>query len=268
MSEYAIGDIHGCYDSLRALMDRIRFRPDCDRLWFVGDIINRGPRSLESLRLVRSLADNAFVTLGNHDMHFLAIVLGGHSPRRKDTLDEVLQAPDRNGLVDWLRQQHFAVYDRERDLLMVHAGVPHLWSVPETLARGGELESVIQGNSAAEFFRAMYGNEPECWSDSLEGIERWRVITNYFTRMRFVASDGTIDLASKEGADQGPEGFLPWFQYPRPDSAELVFGHWAALEGRTDTPGVYGLDTGCVYGGPLTAMNLDTKELTRVEPCD
>lgn len=268
MSDYAIGDIHGCHDSLKALMDRIRFSPDRDRLWFVGDIINRGPQSLESLRLVRSLGDNAFVTLGNHDMHFLAIALGGHPARRKDTLDGLFQTPDRHELIDWLLQRNFAVYDEARELLMVHAGVPHLWSVPETLERSRELESVLQSNAASAYFQQMYGNDPGRWSDDLEGMDRWRVITNYFTRMRFVASDGTLDLASKEGAEQGPEGFAPWFRYARPDSSDLVFGHWAALGGRTDTPGVFGLDTGCVYGGSLTAMNLDTKELTRVEPCD
>ena len=268
MTDYAIGDIHGCHDSLRALMERIRFRPDRDRLWFVGDIINRGPRSLESLRLVRSLGDNALVTLGNHDMHFLAIVLGGHSPRRKDTLDDIFEAPDRHELVEWLLQQNFAIHDAERDLLMVHAGLPHLWTVPEALARSRELEAVLQSRDASFYFQHMYGNEPAGWTDDLEGMARWRVITNYFTRMRFVASDGTLNLTSKEGAAAGPEGFAPWFFHERPDGADLVFGHWATLEGRTDTSGVYGLDTGCVYGGSLTAMNLDTKELTRVEPCD
>jgi bis(5'-nucleosyl)-tetraphosphatase (symmetrical) len=268
MSDYAIGDIHGCHDSLRALLDRICFRPDCDRLWFVGDIINRGPRSLESLRLVRSLGDNALVTLGNHDMHFLAVALGGHSPRRKDTLAEIFEAPDRNELIDWYLQQNFAVHDPGRDLLMVHAGLPHLWTVEDALRHSRELEAVIQSSGASDYFRDMYGNDPARWSDDLEGMPRWRAITNYFTRMRFLAEDSTLDFAAKEGAEAGPEGFLPWFQYPRPDSAEVIFGHWAALEGRTETPGIHGLDTGCVYGGSLTALNLDTKELTRVEPCD
>ena len=268
MSDYAIGDIHGCHDSLRALLARIGFSPDRDRLWFVGDIINRGPRSLESLRLVRSLSDNACVTLGNHDMHFLAVALGGHSPRPKDTLNDILEAPDCNELIDWYRQQNFAVYDEQRDLLMVHAGLPHLWTVADALRHGRELESVIRSDQAPHYFAAMYGNEPACWSDDLKGMPRWRAITNYFTRMRFLAKDGTLDFDAKESADAAPEGFLPWFRHPRPDSAGIVFGHWAALEGRTETPGIHGLDTGCVYGGSLTAMNLDTGELIRVEPCD
>ena len=268
MSEYAIGDIHGCHDSLRALMDRIGFSPDRDRLWFVGDIINRGPKSLESLRLVRDLGDNALVTLGNHDMHFLAVALGGHDLRPKDTLEAILEAPDRNDLIDWMLQQNFAIPDKERGFLMVHAGIPHLWTAEEAVAYSRELEAVLQSDRASAYFREMYGNQPERWDAALEGMDRWRVITNYFTRMRFLAEDGTLDLATKEGAGAAPEGFAPWFQYPRPDSVELIFGHWAALEGRTDTPGVYGLDTGCVYNGQLTAMNLDTREMTRVEPCD
>ncbi|MGM0434558.1 MAG: symmetrical bis(5'-nucleosyl)-tetraphosphatase [Pseudomonadota bacterium] len=268
MSEYAIGDIHGCHDSLRALMDRIGFSPDRDRLWFVGDIINRGPKSLESLRLVRDLGANALVTLGNHDMHFLAVALGGHEPRPKDTLQAILEAPDRNDLIDWLLQQNFAIPDEGRGLLMVHAGIPHLWTAQEAVAYSRELETVIQSNEASRYFREMYGNQPERWDSALEGMDRWRVITNYFTRMRFLAEDGTLDLVTKEGAGAAPEGFAPWFQYPRPDATELIFGHWAALEGRTDTPGVYGLDTGCVYNGQLTAMNLDTREMNRVEPCD
>ncbi len=268
MSEYAIGDIHGCHDSLRALMDRIGFSPDRDRLWFVGDIINRGPRSLESLRLVRDLGDNALTTLGNHDMHFLAIALGGHPVKGKDTIQPILDAPDRNELIDWMLQQNFAIADPERDLLMIHAGIPHLWRAEDAVARSHELEAVLQSNEATAYFQQMYGNEPACWSDDLEGMDRLRAITNYFTRMRFLAGDGTLDLATKEGAADGPDGYAPWFRHPRPDSTRLIFGHWAALEGRTETPGVFGLDTGCVYGGRLTAMNLDTEELTHVEPCD
>lgn len=268
MSEYAIGDIHGCHDSLRSLMDRIGFSPDRDRLWFVGDLINRGPKSLAALRLVRDLADNALVTLGNHDMHFLAVALGGYDLKPKDTLAPILDAPDRNDLIDWLLQQPFAIPDPERDRLMVHAGIPHLWTAEQAVAYSRELEAVLQSDQAPGYFRAMYGNRPERWDASLEGMDRWRVITNYLTRMRFLAEDGTLDLATKEGAGAAPEAFAPWFRYPRPDATELIFGHWAALEGRTDTPGVYGLDTGCVYNGQLTAMNLDTKEMTHVDPCD
>ena len=268
MSEYAIGDIHGCHDSLRSLLDGLRFRPDRDRLWFVGDIINRGPKSLESLRLVRSLGDNALVTLGNHDMHFLAVALGGHELRPRDTLEEILSAPDRHELIDWVLSRDFAVYDEGRDVLMIHAGVPHLWSAEEAVARSRELTSVLTSDRAPAFFRVMYGNEPACWSPDLEGIERWRAITNYFTRMRFIAADGTLDFVANAGPDSAPEGYAPWFEFPRPDDATLVFGHWAMLQGRTGIPGVYGLDTGCVYGGSLTALNLETKELTHVEPCD
>lgn len=268
MADYAIGDIHGCHDSLRALMERIRFRPDRDRLWFVGDIINRGPRSLESLRLVHALADNVLLTLGNHDMHFLAVALGGHAPRRKDTLGEILEAPDRHRLIDWLLQQNFAVHDGERDVLMVHAGVPHFWSAEQAVALSRELEQVIQGSQASAYFHSMYGNWPERWSDDLEGMDRWRVITNYFTRMRFMAADGTLDMATKEGVGDSPEGLAPWFSYPRNDATRVIFGHWAALGGRADSPQVFALDTGCVYGGTLTALNLDTLEQTRVPPCD
>ncbi len=268
MADYAIGDVHGCHDSLRALMDRIHFRPDCDRLWFVGDLINRGPQSLQSLRLVQSLADNALVTLGNHDMHFLAVALAGHEPRRKDTLAEILEAPDRNRLIDWLLQQNFAVHDPERDILMVHAGVPHFWSAEKAVALSGELEQVIQGKRAPDYFRQMYGNRPERWSEQLQGMDRWRVITNYFTRMRFMAEDGTLDMAAKEGVENTPEGFAPWFSYPRNDQLRIIFGHWASLGGRADTQGIYALDTGCVYRGLLTALDLDTLERIHVPACD
>jgi len=260
MTDYAVGDIQGCYNSLRKLLDKLAFDPAQDRLWVAGDIVNRGPDSLESLRFIRSLGDAAVTVLGNHDLHLLAVLLGGHSTKRKDTLDDILSAPDRDELTDWLRRQHFAWHDPERNILMCHAGIPHVWTVEQAVALGREMEQVIQGEQAGAYFRQMYGNQPARWSDDLEGMDRWRVITNYLTRMRFIAADGSLDLATKDSAHDAPEGFAPWFTYPRTDTTEIVFGHWAALEGRTGTAGYHGLDTGCCYGAQLTAMNLDTME--------
>lgn len=262
MSEYAVGDIHGCYDSLRRLLDQLQFDPARDRLWLVGDIVNRGPDSLQALRFVRDLGESALTVLGNHDLHLLAVAMGDHSSRRQDTMSAILNAPDRDELMHWLRHQSLACYDNERDLLMVHAGVPPLWSVAETLARAAEMEVVLRGDEAKHFLHHMYGNEPERWSPELDGVARWRMITNYLTRMRFVAADGSLDLVSK--SETAPPGYAPWFSYPRQEPTGIIFGHWAALEGRAETPGVYALDTGCVYGGTLTALNLDTRERTSV----
>ncbi|TVP57607.1 MAG: symmetrical bis(5'-nucleosyl)-tetraphosphatase [Halomonadaceae bacterium] len=264
MSEYAIGDIHGCYNSLRRLLDQLRFDPGQDRLWLVGDIVNRGPDSLRALRFVRDLGDGARTVLGNHDLHLLAVAMGDHTSRRKDTMTGILTAPDKDELMHWLRHQSMACYDSERDLLMVHAGVPAQWSVAQTCSLAAELEAVLQGEQAEGFFRGMYGNQPACWSSQLEGIERWRSITNYLTRMRFVAADGTLDLATKD--DTAADGFAPWFSYPRQEATGIIFGHWAALEGKAQTPGIYALDTGCVYGGTLTALNMDTRERISI-PC-
>ncbi|MDX1587580.1 MAG: symmetrical bis(5'-nucleosyl)-tetraphosphatase [Oleiphilaceae bacterium] len=263
MTDYAIGDIHGCYDSLRRLLDSLRFDPSSDNLWLVGDIINRGPDSLQALRFVRDLGESAVTVLGNHDLHLLAVAKGDHSSRGKDTMTPILEAPDRDELLHWLQHRPLASYDPQRDLLMVHAGVPPVWTVPQTLSLARELESVLRGDQAEAFFRQMYGNQPDRWQEGLSGIERWRVITNYLTRMRFVAQDGTLDLDSK--VDQAPPGYAPWFRYPRRESTGIIFGHWAALEGKADTPGIHALDTGCVYGGALTALNMDTLQYHR---CD
>lgn len=268
MTDYAIGDIQGCYDSLQALLQKLHFNPDRDRLWVAGDIINRGPKSLASLRFIRSLGDAAVTVLGNHDLHLLAVVLGGHSVNKKDTLDDILGAPDRDELIEWLLHQHLTVYDRDRNLLMVHAGIPWLWSVDQAVALGQEMEQVLQGPDARYFFENMYGNKPNLWRDDLAGMDRWRMITNYCTRMRFLAADGSLNLDAKEGVEKAPEGLAPWFEYPRNDDTEIVFGHWAALEGRTTRPGYHGLDTGCVYGASLTALNLDTRERISCGACD
>lgn len=266
MTDFAIGDIQGCYDPLRRALDQAGFEPGRDRLWVVGDIINRGPDSLQSLRFIRDLGSAARVVLGNHELHFLAVVFGGGKLKRKDTLDQILKAPDAVELIDWLRAQPLADYDPERDLFMAHAGLPHIWSVAQALGYAGEVEAVIRGSDAKGYFEGMYGNQPERWSDALTGMERWRMITNYLTRMRFIAADGALELETKEAAGIAPAGYRPWFEFPRPqDRTRILFGHWAALEGRTHNPRFIGLDTGCVWGGAMTVMNLETGEKSRCE---
>ncbi|WP_341580768.1 symmetrical bis(5'-nucleosyl)-tetraphosphatase [Marinobacter metalliresistant] len=260
MTDYAIGDIQGCYDRLRDVLAKVDFSPSRDRLWVAGDLINRGPSSLETLRYIESLGSSAVVVLGNHDLHLLAVALGGHETRRKDTLADILEAPDHDRLVDWLRQQYLCIHDPARNLVMAHAGLPHIWSVEQAMRFAREVEEVIRGNAAEDYFTHMYGNRPECWDEGLAGMDRWRVITNYFTRMRFIAGDGTLELTTKDSADSAPEGFAPWFRYARGDDTRVVFGHWAALEGNTGDDRFIGLDTGCVWGGVLTMMNLDSGE--------
>ncbi|MFO7527684.1 MAG: symmetrical bis(5'-nucleosyl)-tetraphosphatase [Marinobacter sp.] len=260
MTDYAIGDIQGCYERLRDVLVKVDFSPSRDRLWVAGDLINRGPSSLETLRYIESLGDSAVVVLGNHDLHLLAVALGGHAPKRKDTLHDILDAPDCDRLLQWLRQQNFCVYDQKRNFVMAHAGIPHIWSVEGAVSYAREVEAVIRSDQAEYYFTHMYGNEPERWDPGLTGMDRWRMITNYFTRMRFVAEDGTLELATKESAGNAPEGFAPWFRFPRQDNVRVIFGHWAALEGNTGSDRFIGLDTGCVWGGVLTVMNLDTGE--------
>lgn len=260
MTDYAIGDIQGCYERLRDVLARADFSSSRDRLWVAGDIINRGPSSLKSLRYIESLGSSAVVVLGNHDLHLLAVALGGHALKNKDTLSDILQAPDHQHLLDWLSQQHLLVQDPGRNLVMVHAGLPHIWTVEQAAGYAREVEAVLRGPNAAGFFATMYGNKPDRWDESLQGMDRLRVITNYLTRMRFIAEDGTLEFAAKESAEDAPEGFLPWFRFQRQDDVQVVFGHWAALEGKTDSERFIGLDTGCVWGGQLTMMNLDTGE--------
>lgn len=261
MTDYAIGDIQGCYDRLRDVLAQVDFSPSRDRLWVAGDLINRGPSSLQTLRYIESLGSAAVVVLGNHDLHLLAVALGGHRPKRKDTLQDILAAPDRDQLVQWLRQQPLMVRDDARNLVMAHAGLPHIWGLDQAEACAREVEAVIRGDQARDYFSQMYGNQPERWCDTLTGMDRWRVITNYFTRMRFIARDGSLELTTKESADNAPAGYAPWFSYPRPDDVKVIFGHWAALEGHTGSARFIGLDTGCVWGGTLTLMNLDSGEL-------
>ncbi len=268
MSTYVVGDIQGCYKALRRLLKKIDFSPADDILWFAGDLVNRGPKSLETLRYLSDIDDSIRVVLGNHDLHFIAIFEGCARASSKDSLDELLEAPDCEALCDWMRQKDLAYYDSVdtrtgiENFLMVHAGVAPGWSLKKTLKLAAEVELALQGPDYREFLTAMYGNEPIRWSDKLTGQDRLRTITNYLTRVRFCDDIGSLRLDIKEGLCAAPEGFRPWFEYQKitPETS-ILFGHWAALEGKTNTPHVYALDTGYVWGRELTAMRLEDKKL-------
>ena len=272
MPTYAIGDLQGCHGEFVALLERLSFDPRSDRLWIAGDLVNRGPDSLACLREVRALGDAARVILGNHDLHLLAVARGGMPLKRSDTLDEILDAPDRETLLDWLQMQPLWVDDgsqsHEPRTVMSHAGLPPFWTMRQTRQLADEVAAVLRSESAGAFLEQMYGNLPQRWEDRLDGIERLRMIVNSLTRMRFVAADGTLDFTAKQGLDSAPNGFAPWFTYPREDDPRILFGHWAALQGQT--PGAVvraeALDTGCVWGGSLTALELESGERIS-EPC-
>ena len=263
MSTYAIGDLQGCLGAFNRLLDRIAFDPAKDHLLLAGDLVSRGEDSLGTLRRVHALRDAVTCVLGNHDLHLLALAAGAVQPRDKERdLVAILDAPDRDVLLDWLRQQPLALHVPQFNALLVHAGVPPLWSAAETLARADEVSRVLQSDASTDFFKAMYGNSPAHWSDDLTGMTRLRVITNYLTRMRFVDDAGGLDLASKGEADTAPAGFMPWFQHPHRNATDIriLFGHWAALEGRVADDQIEALDTGCVWGGSLTALRLEDNQ--------
>ncbi|MBD1552109.1 symmetrical bis(5'-nucleosyl)-tetraphosphatase [Pseudomonas typographi] len=264
MASYAVGDLQGCLDPLKCLLERVHFEPAHDTLWLVGDLVNRGPQSLETLRYLYSIRQALVCVLGNHDLHLLAVAHGCQPLKRGDTLKETLDAPDAGDLLQWLRLQKLLHFDAPRNLAMVHAGIPPQWNIAQALRLAAEVHATLRDDGQLEAFLAgMYGNEPSQWDDQLHGVERLRVITNYFTRMRFCTADGRLELKAKEGADTAPPGFAPWFSHAGRKAAEvnIIFGHWAALEGRCDAPGVFALDTGCVWGGKMTLMDLDTRQL-------
>ena len=256
MTRYAIGDLQGCVEELRTLLSRLKFSADRDRLWFVGDLVNRGPDSLAALRLVRDLGDNAVVVLGNHDLHLLAVACGVQRRRRSDTLDAVLAAPDRDALIEWLRLRPLA--HLEGNDLMVHAGVVPQWTAARTLALAAEVSSGLRRDPRA-LFEHMYGDEPERWDEQLAGAERLRFIINVLTRLRLCTADGRVDISIKGPPPPPPSPLRPWFEHPQRASRDVrvIFGHWSAL-GLVERSGVLGLDSGCVWGGSLTAANLDS----------
>lgn len=266
MSTYAIGDIQGSYQPLLRLLERIQFDPAADRLWLAGDLVNRGPDSLAVLRFLYQIRHAVTLVLGNHDLHLLAVARGQRPGSARDTLDELLQADDCAVLLGWLRHGKLLHHDPELQFAMVHAGIPPQWNLTEACAHARELESVLQDadeNLYDQFLAHMYGNQPSTWQPPLTGYDRLRLITNYFTRMRFCTADGTLELETKTGATGAPPGFLPWFAHPHRKTRDdkIIFGHWAALQGRANTPNIYALDTGCAWGGSLTALRLEDEQL-------
>jgi bis(5'-nucleosyl)-tetraphosphatase (symmetrical) len=267
VATYAIGDIQGCLDPLQALLKKCAFNTDKDRLWIAGDLVNRGPDSLLTLRFLYSLREHIDIVLGNHDLHLLAVAAGFKKPTPSDTLDAILAAPDCNDLLNWLRTQPLVHHDASLNFTMVHAGIPPQWSISESLGYAHEVETILKGDHANDFLKVMYGNKPNSWDNSLDGMDRIRLITNYFTRMRFCTANGELELKIKSSAGDAPKGYHPWFalnnRVAKHDN--IIFGHWAALEGQTHQKNIFALDTGCVWGGELTAMRLEDKQLYSVK---
>ncbi len=268
MAVYAIGDVQGCERELMTLLALLDFNPDGDRLWFVGDLVNRGPGSLEVLRFVKGLGDSAVTVLGNHDLHLLAVAAGTRAPGPGDTFDAILAASDRIELIDWLRRCPLLHHDAALGCTMLHAGLPPQWGLDQAADCAAEVETVLRSEDYIAFLRDMYGGKPDLWSKDLRGTDRLRFILNCFTRLRFCDAEGRIHLKEKGSPFGRSDGLVPWFDVPGRASKglRLVFGHWSTL-GRYDAPGVHALDSGCVWGGALTALRLDGEPQWISLPC-
>jgi bis(5'-nucleosyl)-tetraphosphatase (symmetrical) len=258
MAIYAIGDIQGCYDDLLRLLDVIQFNPTHDQLWFVGDLVNRGPKSLETLRFVKSLGDAAVCVLGNHDLHLLAVAYKTTSPGRKDDLTPILDAPDCEELIEWLR--HRPLFHHNDEFCLLHAGLPPQWDFALTKKMAIYAERILHGKNYLNFFNGMYGDKPDMWSRSLHGMPLLRFITNCFTRLRYCDAQGKLNFQQKGKPGTQPQHLTPWFEMPGRKSAnmKIIFGHWSTL-GFYDQNNCYGIDTGALWGGQLTALKLGEK---------
>lgn len=267
MATWAIGDLQGCLEDFRCLLDKIKFKPDRDQLWLTGDLVNRGPDSLGTLRLCHNMRDNLITVLGNHDLHLLAVLEGAVAHKRKDTFEDILKANDSTRLAEWLLT--CPLLHENDDFVMTHAGIYPLWTLQQAREFAAEVESVVQNPAQrGAFFANMYGNEPSRWDDTLQGPERWRTITNFFTRLRLIDANGHIDLIHKESLTVKPEHLHAWYEYPArvPVEKTILFGHWAALQGLTHRNDIIALDTGCVWGNALTAYCLEDHRLVAC-PC-
>jgi bis(5'-nucleosyl)-tetraphosphatase (symmetrical) len=259
MATYAIGDIQGCFQPFMQLLETIQFNAERDILWLTGDLVNRGPESLAVLRYVYQLGEQHKIVLGNHDLHLLAVACGTRQMQVDDTLEEILAAPDKDILLEWLRHQPMLVADDKLNYVMTHAGLAPAWTLEQARLLASEVESVLQSETWRDFFPHMYGNQPDLWSDALTGVDRLRCIINYFTRMRFCDASGRLNLTNKSSVDDSKIEQMPWFNVPlrANKDVKIIFGHWAALQGVVDVPHVFALDTGCVWGNKLSAMRLE-----------
>ena len=258
MAVYAIGDVQGCYTELQELLKKLNFKLDKDTLWFAGDIVNRGPHSLETIRFIKSLGANAITVLGNHDLHLLAVANGRGKQGKKDTFKDILQADDRDELLDWLQHRPLMHYDPDHNLCLVHAGIHPAWSITDALSYATEVEAMLQSNKSHEFFHHMYGDKPPKWSNKLKGWDRLRFITNVFTRMRYCDEKGRLTLREKGAPHKQPPGIIPWFKVKNRKTADtgIIFGHWSTLK-NPQMAHLYPLDTGCLWGGELTAIRIN-----------
>jgi bis(5'-nucleosyl)-tetraphosphatase (symmetrical) len=264
MAVYAIGDIQGCFTELKQMLELVKFDNQKDQLWMVGDLVNRGTGSLEVLRLIKSMGDSAITVLGNHDLHLLAVAAGVAELHHSDTLDEILAAPDRDELLTWLRHQR--MLHVQDNFVLLHAGLFPEWNVAQANTLAHEVEQALRGSDYVTFLEKMYGNTPHQWDDTLKGYSRLRVITNALTRMRICSPLGEMQFKFKGELADVPQGYIPWFDVPQRASADatVVFGHWSAL-GLINRPNVIALDTGCLWGGNLTAIRLDDRKLFQVK---
>jgi bis(5'-nucleosyl)-tetraphosphatase (symmetrical) len=259
LAQYAIGDLQGCYEPFRRLLDKIEFDPDSDRLWLTGDLVNRGPRSRKTLRFVRSLGDAAVTVLGNHDLHLIALANGiGHAGGSHKSLQKILGKHDCGELIDWLRCRPLAYHCAELNTLMVHAGLPPQWSVADTLRHAAELEETLRSDDYVDFLENMYGDKPRNWSDDLSGHKRLRFIVNCLTRTRMIRKNGALELSHNGPPERAAKGLVPWFSAEDANwhGTRIVFGHWSAL-GLIVNEQIVALDTGCVWGRQMTAVRLD-----------
>ncbi len=263
MATYAIGDVQGCYDELRALLTQIKFNSDRDQLWFCGDLVNRGPKSLKTLRFIKSLGANAVTVLGNHDLHLLATAYDHQKPGKKDTFDSLLRADDAAELFNWLRQQPLIFHDKKKNISLIHAGLHPQWSIKKAKKLSQEVEAILQSNNHINFYKHMYGDKPHNWVDSLSGWPRYRFITNILTRLRYCDAQGKPALSAKGAPGSQSRDLWPWYEVPNRLSQNdcIIFGHWSTLPhaGITSINNTYAIDSGCLWGGALTALKIDER---------
>ncbi len=265
MPTYAIGDVQGCLDELNDVLNEINFDEARDQLWFAGDLVNRGPKSLETLRFVKSL-DNVKTVLGNHELHLLAVANDVRKPHRKDTFDDILDAEDKSELLHWIKQQALLVHENEFNFSLVHAGLPPQWSLKQASDLAKETESLIKSYKFNDFLKTMYGNEPDIWQENLTGFDRYRYIINCFTRLRYCSAEGQLDFSNKGAPGTQSESLIPWYSHPGRKSKEnkFLFGHWSTVHLATDKNfrqwNAFPLDKGCLWGGDLMALRLEDEK--------